>query len=144
MDSLGGQFQKFRWTKLLPSPPLWGYSNNPKKGGLIQETGTLRTTFESRFLAYPPIYTRVEAIGGSVGAFREGGTPRWGVRFAVQGGLFRTLSTFNNMEEFYPTFAACEERALEASLSFSIVNWRICSLSCPISSACCIIFASFR
>lgn len=73
MDSLGGQFQKFRWTKLLPSPPLWGYSNNPKKGGLIQETSTLRTTFESRFLAYPPIYTRVEAIGGGVGAFREGG-----------------------------------------------------------------------
>lgn len=73
MDSLGGQFQKFRWTKLLPSPPMWGYSNNPKKGGLIQETGTLRTTFENRFLAYPPIYTRVEAIGGGVGTFREGG-----------------------------------------------------------------------
>lgn len=59
-----------------------------------------------------------EVVSGHLGG---GDTPS-GVRFAVQGRLFRTLSTFNNMEEFYPTFAACEEWALEASLSFSIVN----------------------
>lgn len=81
-------FEKLDIQNSCQAPPLWGYSNNPKKGGLIQETGTLRTTFESRFLAYPPIYTRVEAIGGGVGTFREGGAPHWEYALRYKGGYF--------------------------------------------------------
>jgi hypothetical protein len=28
-------FSKSGYSKLLPSPPLWGCSNNPKKGGYV-------------------------------------------------------------------------------------------------------------
>lgn len=85
MDSLDGQFQKFRWTKLLPSPPLWGYSNNPKKGGLIQETDTLQTTFGEW-------YTLLYEDLGRKRRIQRGGTPQ-GVRFVVPGcdiGYMRT------------------------------------------------------
>lgn len=88
----------------------------------MQETDTLRATFGGR---HTLLYIGIRAKK----VFFEGGdTP--------QGVLFRTLSTLDDTEEFYPTFAVPEERTLDASLSFSIVSWRTCSLSCPISSAC--------
>lgn len=41
-----------KWGYKTPAkPPPCGDSNNPKSGGLMQETDTLRTTFESPFLA---------------------------------------------------------------------------------------------
>ena len=66
--------------------------------------------------------------------FGEGDTP--------QEGLFRELSTPDDAEKFYPAFAVSDKWALEASLSFSIVSWRTCSLSCPISSACSLMVSS--
>ena len=57
--------------------------------------------------------------------------------------FLRPFFTFDNLKRIYPMFAVLEEWTLETSLSFSKVSCRICSLSRPISSACCIILASF-
>ena len=44
-------FEKVGLQNSCQAPPPLGDSNNPENGGLLQETDTLRTTFESPFLA---------------------------------------------------------------------------------------------
>ena len=56
--------------------------------------------------------------------------------------FFVPTSSPDNSKGVYPTFAVLEDWALTASLSFSIVSWRTCSLSCPISSACSLMVSS--
>ena len=67
---------------------------------------------------------------------RGGGLLGRGTSWGMIGGTLRFPSPVcGNNKSAYPTFAVPEMDASDTCFSFSIVIWRICSLSLPISSA---------
>ena len=68
---------------------------------------------------------------GRGGDYLEGGAS-WGM---IGGALRFPSSVYGYCKSAYPTFAVQEMGASDTCFSFSIVIWRICSLSLPISSA---------